>query len=123
MLSALKSSGKPPADAAAVVTPLFASADIRPRETGARSRTPVLVEEEVAVVPPQLQEVVDLDVPEAGLEDQTEAALEDFKRLHRSKFPVCENLMRWNRWLSAERNLQELEVLGIRVMDSHGLKY
>ena len=59
-------------------------------------------------------------VPEAGLGGQAEAALEDFKRLHRSKFPVCENLMRRNRWLSAERNLQELEVLGIRVMDSQG---
>ena len=67
MLSALRSGGEPPADAAAVVNPVFASADIRPRETGARSRTPVLVEEEVAVVPLQLQKVVDLDVPEVGL--------------------------------------------------------
>ena len=59
-------------------------------------------------------------MPEEGLEDQAEAALEEFKRLHRSKFPVCEQLMRRNRWLSAERNLQELEVLGIKVMDHHG---
>ena len=54
---------KPPAGAAAVVNQEFASADIRPRYTGARSRTPVLVEADVAVVPPQLKEVVEVVVP------------------------------------------------------------
>ena len=59
-------------------------------------------------------------MPEEGVEDQAEAGLEEFKRLHRSKFPVCEQSMRRNRWLSAERNLQELEGMGNRLMDSHG---
>ena len=64
----------------------------------------MLVEEMVAAVPPQLQEVVSLAVPQEGLEGQAEAALEEFKRLHRSKFPVCEQLMlrgtsrNWRLW-------------------------
>ena len=54
------------------------------------------------------------------MEGLAEAALREFKRLHCSKYPVCEALMQKNRWVSAERNLQELEESGNRVMEGHG---
>ena len=54
------------------------------------------------------------------MEGLAEATLREFKRLQCSKYPVCEALMLKNRWVSAERNQQELEESGNRVMEGHG---
>ena len=59
-------------------------------------------------------------VPQEDLEGLAEAALKEFKKLHCSKFPVFEQLMRKNHWLSTERNLQELEASVNQVMEGHG---
>ena len=59
-------------------------------------------------------------VPQEDLEGLAEAALEEFKKLHCSKYPVCEKLMRKNRCISTERTLQELEESGKLVMEGNG---
>ena len=116
MLEALRHSGEaghsnePPAGVEAAVPPQLAGRDIR--ELGARRKTPGLVEEL------EYEEI--LSGPQEDLEGLAVAALREFKRLHCSKYPVCEKLMRKNRWISAERNLQELEEGGNRVMEGHG---